>query len=133
MKIEALLFDLDGTLIGSERTHQRALLDAIKSQVVHIPEELLNSFTGISLRAAYDHLVEFCEMKLTFDELSAAKHKAYCQRRAELVPRKGAEALLAALQGDEYRFAVVSNSDRMMVNINLEIIKLNRPHLMSIS
>ena len=57
MKIQAVLFDMDGTLVDSEGTHQRALRDVLDLQGVQLSDDFLNGLTGLSLQDIYERIV----------------------------------------------------------------------------
>lgn len=124
---------MDGTLVDSEWTHQRAVRDVLDLQGLQISDDFLNSLTGLSLFAAYEKIVAATGLTMPYAELLEAKHLAYSRRRAELLPRPGALAALALLRGRGIRFAVVSNSDRILVNLNLAAMGLTQAEQVTVS
>jgi len=133
MKIEAVLFDMDGTLVDSEGTHHRALSDVLDGLGLAKPAGFDAAMTGQSLRAVYDHLVAEAGLPLSYAELATAKYRAFLDRIGELHWRPGAQQALAAVAEAGCAFAVVTNSDRMLLDASLKVLGLTRPDLTTVS
>lgn len=133
MAVKAVLFDMDGTLVVSEETHQRALRDVLNRQGVAITDAFLVGLTGLSLKAAYDEVVQVTGLAMPYADLLEAKHAAYLRRRGELQPRPGARQALDYLRSRGIRSAVVSNSDRIIVDTNLAVMGLTQAQQITVS
>lgn len=73
MSLAAVLFDLDGTLVDSERESAEAMARALRDHGVLIDQSDRDFIVGRSWVAIYDHLRErYAELRWTRDELIAA-------------------------------------------------------------
>lgn len=133
MTIAAVLWDLDGTLVDSEPVHTAALVDVLVHERLAVPEDLHESLLGLSARQVHQWLVERLGMALSYEDLIARKHDAYRSRRGELRPRPGSRLLYDRLARRGLRQAIVSNSDRVLVDLNLHAVGLTVPDLVSVS
>ncbi|MEY4763698.1 MAG: hypothetical protein RI907_371 [Pseudomonadota bacterium] len=133
MTIRAVFFDMDGTLVDSEATHHRALTDVLTQLGLPKPEGFDEAMTGQSMQALYDALAAKMALPLTYAEMAAAKYQAFLARGQELQWRPGAQAAWVTVQQAGLGQAVVSNSDRMLLDASLRALGLSRPDLISVS
>ena len=87
---EALLWDLDGTLVDSEPVHFLALSDALRQAGVAAPPELERTLLGTAPAEAYAYCVEALGLAVTLEELNALKVAAYARHARLLRPRREA-------------------------------------------
>lgn len=133
MTATAVLWDLDGTLVDSEPVHLGALMDVLTDAGYSLDPATQEAMVGRTADEVYLFLAGTIGLTIPYDDLVQRKDAAYRRRRAELRPRPGAVALYQALVRRGIRQAVVSNSDRLIVDLNLQAIGLDRPGLVSIS
>lgn len=133
MTRRAVLFDMDGTLIDSEPLHARALIEVVEAAGGHVPEGFHETVIGIALDAIYDILRGAGHMPLPFEDFLMRKYATYLRRTDELTVRAGAADAIAMLDERAVPVAVVSNSDRMIVQANLQATGLMRPRFVSVS
>jgi HAD superfamily hydrolase (TIGR01509 family) len=133
MNVRAILFDMDGTLIDSEPLHQRALQAVLAGEGITAPPGFDHASTGLSMPAAYALLSATTKLTLAYEPLVAAKYAAFLERAHELRLRDGAAAALAAVRTMGCTWAVVSNSDRMLVGASLAATGLLRPDMISVT
>ncbi len=129
----AVLWDLDGTFIDSEPVHLLALGEALARLGVAPTPELQGALMGSSAREVHAYCVEHCSLTASFAELASLKHEAYARRAAALRPRPEATSLFRWLEERGVPQAIVSNSDRIIVDLNLRALDLAIPELVTVS
>src|SRR5208282_4111532 len=129
MPLKALLWDLDGTFVDSEPTHNRALLDALLPLDASLTEELQRRVIGLSMEATHAALAEAYAGFPDLDRFIDAKMKAYLARVAELRLRAGVAAAEPLLNARGIQRAIVSNSDRIIVEANVSAVGKAAPGL----
>lgn len=115
-KISAAIFDLDGTLISSERTYLRAWQAAAKDCQRDLPRALYLRLIGLNTAATISALA--AEWKSTaaaarFIE-KADQHYARLVRRGGHTIRPGIMPLLKRLAARRFRLAVATSSARKL-------------------
>ncbi len=125
--MKAILWDMDGTLVDSEPLHAAALASAL--QHLDLPEvpDLHAQVLGLSAQAVYDWLRERAGLTLPFDAWIALKYERYLAGIAQVRAFPEALACWRAAEAAGVPQAVVSNSDRIIVDANLSQVGLTRP------
>jgi HAD superfamily hydrolase (TIGR01509 family) len=129
----AVLWDLDGTLVDSEPVHFLALGDALARMGVAAPPELHQVTLGRTLPEVHAYCATVLGLAGSCEELSALKLAAYARHAALLRPRADAVELFGRLRERRVAQAVVSNSDRVLVDVNLRALGLVIPDLVTVS
>jgi HAD superfamily hydrolase (TIGR01509 family) len=129
----AVLFDMDGTLVDSERMHYDAMVHALSAMGYALPDRLAGMMTGMTGADCHALLQRSIGFQPSLAEYTEAKYRSYLETAPTLLRREGADAALALLSETGTPFAIVSNSDRMLVDANLRAAGLQRPELISIS
>ena len=132
-QLEAVLWDMDGTLIDSEPLHEASLIGTLTAQGIAPPEQLNEAVIGLSTLRIYEMLTEKFNLRQDFLGWCESRQLHYLGRASELKPRQGAMELFLKLQSQGIKQGIVSNSDRMIVNANMKALGLNRPNQVSIS
>jgi HAD superfamily hydrolase (TIGR01509 family) len=133
MPPSALIWDLDGTLVDSEPVHFLALTDALAQLGVAAPPELHPLMLGRSLPEVHAYCATALGLAASCEELSALKLAAYGRHAALLRPRADAVELFGRLRDRRAAQAIVSNSDRVIVDVNLRALGLVIPDLVTVS
>ena len=120
MRIKAVLWDIDGTLIDSEPLHLEALLAVCRQFDVDVSDLPDDAFVGVSLKGVWEALR--CRFPA---DLSAERWEGFINDHYEsksafmLRPTQGALKAVQNCQALGVRQAAVSNSGRRVVDTNL--------------
>lgn len=133
MTPKAVFWDMDGTLTDSEPLHEAALIAALTSVGIEPPSDLHERVLGVAAGPVYQMLRAEHGLDLPYDEWIARKYDHYLPLVATLQPRPGAVEIFNELRARGVAQAVVSNSDRMVVEANLRAIGLSYPGIRTVS
>lgn len=131
--IKALLWDMDGTLVDSEHIAVDAIAHVLGEVGLPVPDNLMERVMG---RAADEVYQQFCrDLGLTMDpvEWEKCKHFHYFEGIDALAGFTDAIAIWRQLEARGLAQAVVSNSDRAIMDANLRAVGLTRPGLVTVS
>lgn len=130
---QAAFWDMDGTLIDSEPLHDRALELALESLGLVPPADLHRRVLGRAAGPVYEMLREESGLALPFDDWILRKYVHYLEGAPALKPRAHALEIFRDLQAAGVPQAIVSNSDRLIVDANLRAVALAMPGFHTVS
>jgi HAD superfamily hydrolase (TIGR01509 family) len=133
MTPKAVYWDMDGTLIDSEPLHDEALVSAMKSVGISPPPDLHERVLGIAAWPVYEMMRDEFGLTLPFDDWIRRKYDYYLEHAPRLKPRDGAMEIFRDLQRMGVVQAVVSNSDRLIVDANLKAVGIVEPGFKTVS
>ncbi len=133
MSRRAVLFDMDGTLVDSESLHLQTMAAAVESFGYVLPEGFGDRITGMAIGDCHALLVETIDFAPAAAGLVERKYDAYVERAGALEMRVGARQALSFVRDSRAAMAIVSNSDRMLVDANLSAVGLQTPGLVSVT
>ncbi|TIM10212.1 HAD family phosphatase [Mesorhizobium sp.] len=133
MTPKAVFWDMDGTLVDSEPLHEAALIAALHSVGIAAPANLHERVLGIAAWPVYEMLRDEFGLDLAFDDWIVRKYNHYLPMAETLKPRPGAIEIYNELRALGVAQAVVSNSDRLVVDANLRMVGLFYPGMKTIS
>jgi HAD superfamily hydrolase (TIGR01509 family) len=133
MTPKAVFWDMDGTLVDSEPLHEAALAAALRSVGIAPPTDLHERVLGIAAWPVYEMLRDEFGLSLPFDDWIVRKYDHYLPMAETLKPRPGAIEVFNALRALGVEQAVVSNSDRVIVDANLSAVGLIYPGMRTVS
>jgi len=124
--LQAVLWDIDGTLLDSEPWHQRATIAVCRTHGYELTDEQYAATLGIAFPDFYARLHAERPMPVSFEAWAGAITDHYIERIGQVNPRDGAFALVEAFAARGLRQACVSNGGRRVVEANLRAMGL--PH-----
>ena len=133
MTPKAVYWDMDGTLIDSEPLHLESLVFGLKGLGIAPPPDLHQRVLGVAAMPVYEMLRAECGLRLSFEEWIPRKYTHYLENAPRLQARPGALEIFRALKASGVAQAVVSNSDRMVVNANMSALGLHEAGMRSIA
>lgn len=129
----ALLWDMDGTLVDSEPLHEAALVAALRSLGLEPPADFHDIVLGRDATTVHAWCVAHLGLDLDLTSWLKLKYRTYFASLAAMPPREGAIDLFRQHEAAGRLQAIVSNSDRLVVDANLEAAGLQAPGRVSVS
>lgn len=129
----AVLWDMDGTLIDSEPLHFRSLASVLDGFGVRADPGLQERLIGMSTSEVFQFCRAEFSLEITESEWGRRRTDFYLDGAASLTPRPGALEAFKSLAGAGVAQAIVSNSDRVIVDVNLRALGLDGQRPVSIS
>lgn len=133
MRICAIAWDVDGTLVDSEPLHHRALLEGSAHFGVDLSDLPEEAFRGVHMGDVWRNLKPRLPQTLGESEWLAAINRHYVDHRHELAAVPHAIDTVRALAEMGLPQVCVSNSARAIVNANLDALGLSKHMAFSIS
>jgi HAD superfamily hydrolase (TIGR01509 family) len=132
-QFRAVLWDIDGTLLLSESMHFRALRHTVQTEGVTVPDDFHHEIVGRAARVVYETARQRFGLSMSFDQFRRLKYGYYTAHAHEIEVRPGALEAWRTFAELGLRQAVVSNSDRIVVNANIRVLGLEEPGFVSVS
>jgi len=111
--IRALIFDMDGTLVDSEKLHFAAWRKALARYGVNaIPQSDLNRYVGVSNEQLADDYISKHRLQVPQATLLKEKQELYLHMIPDIEILPGVRNIIERYHG-QYRMAVASSSDRV--------------------
>jgi len=120
-RVQAVLWDLDGTLVQSEHLHLELEREVLASFGVEIEAEAYRSYVGTTTRAAFTHLLGLADRGDRIEEALARKRELAPDRIIQRsLPTRGVEGVLRDIPMRTHRFALVTSAERYVAEGLLE-------------
>ena len=132
-KRRAVLWDMDGTLVDSEPLHLAVTANLLNAEGLSAPPGIEHALIGRSIKACHDFLVLEVGLRLDLTKFVSIRNALYVREAYGLRIRKGALAAVDAAAASGAVQAVVSNSDRAIVDASLGAIGFECNAFLSVS
>ena len=119
-RYEAVLLDVDGTLIDSNDAHARAWCDAFAACDREVPYSRIRMLIGMGGDALVEHLTGLPRDSRDTKKLQHAHAEHFKREVPKLAPIVGARQLVLHLLREGYRFAVATSSGADQLSLLLE-------------
>jgi HAD superfamily hydrolase (TIGR01509 family) len=133
MRAMAVLWDMDGTLVDSEPLHVNALRLALRSQGIEPPADLHHRTLGRAAIPVHEMLRDEFGLTLEFDPWIRLKYSHYLKETHKLKVREETHIVFRKLRDMGVGQAIVSNSDRIIVDANLNAVGMSEPGFKTVS
>src|SRR3954466_3811708 len=110
--LEAVLFDLDGTLVDTELAAARVIVDTFKAWGSPITDEDARYLTGRTWAKAFELLFAKYQVPLPHDEAARTLLDSYRDALQKELPIVAGGAAAVCSLASRYRLALVSGSNR---------------------
>lgn len=126
--LQAVLFDLDGTIIDSEPLHTEAVLRILRDRSIDLKPSDLEKFIGISSSIMWEEMQKSFGFLESVESLKALQHRMNLEMLLEsgsiLIP--GILELLGELKTAGIRTAIASSSSRAYIEAVVDEYSLER-------
>lgn len=122
--VRAVLWDLDGTLVDSEPAHDAAFAAVLAEIGIDVPADFNEQTLGASEDEIHAALVRAAGLSLSLAEWRAAKWRHFSRHADGIGVRAPMAAVLRQLDRQGLPMALVSNSTRAEVDLNLRVTGL---------
>jgi beta-phosphoglucomutase family hydrolase len=122
--IKAVIFDLDGVIVDSERVHIEAEKQTMLKYGVRISSEELHRYTGTTARFMFTELIKKYKLNTTFEKIFSEKEEILFKLlEKDVQPTKGVIEFAEKLKQKNVKLAIASSSHKRLITYVLE--KLN--------
>lgn len=125
-KIDTILFDIDGTLINSEKYTILSKIVEGKKYGYDIKEETVINTLGLSKELSKEYFISQYDENFPYDELREKRFE-YIKNALinnEVEYKKGAVELIEYLKQNNYKMALVSSSSKELLDLYVEHLDL---------
>lgn len=133
MTPKAVYWDMDGTLVDSEPLHDAALVSVMETLGLVPPHDLHERVLGQTAADVYDMMRAQFGLTMPYRDWIAHKYEYYLAHAPNLKARPGAMEIFRELETRGVVQAVVSNSDRLIVDANLRAVGIRIAGMKTVS
>ncbi len=132
LKFDGVLWDMDGTIADSEPIHERAIRHTLNKYGVDPTHDDMQSVLGTEGSKTFEYFQTTYDLTVSFEDYQASNYQYFCAHSNEVTPLYGCE-VFKSLRALGVPQAIVTNSDRILVNASLAALQLEIPGLAVVS
>lgn len=122
-EFDAILFDMDGTLIDSMWMWEAIDVEYLGSFGKELPEDLQKCIEGMSFSETAEYIKERFQIPDSTDQMKAQWNQMACEKYRHEVPyKKGAEDFLKKCKEEGIRLGVATSNSRELVEVAAEAL-----------
>lgn len=127
MKVSAVIFDLDGTVLANEDEYGEAFAAVLKNLGAK-PISDFPHIGGIGVKENWPGLLKKYKIKTnkTIVELARETQKEYLKLLPKVYPKDGFEAFIKDLRNSRIKTAIATSNDRQVVEKTFRKIKIEK-------
>lgn len=127
MKMEAVIFDMDGVLVDSEPLQVESFNEILQSYNIRISQTEFKRFVGRTQKEIFSELKEIYQIGESVESLIAKKRIQYLRLvNSKLTAMPGLLDLIALLKEKKIKIGVASSSPLMDIEMVLQRIELDQ-------
>jgi len=127
MKVSAVIFDLDGTVLANEDEYGRAFANVLRHLGVkassHSPHK-----AGIGVQENWPYLIKKYKIKTkkSLDELASLTQREYLKQLSGVYPREGLEVFIKDLKDSDIATAMATSNEWFLVEKTFEKLGIEK-------
>lgn len=122
MKIEAVLFDIDGVLVDSERIIENVSVSVFKEFGIDVDTSIYPPLLGAGDRTFIEGVANYYNHPLDFEKTKSLIYKRYEEVLGSVGPISGVVEFLDALKKSNIKIALASSAPFSKIKMNLKVI-----------
>lgn len=123
--IKAVIFDLDGVISDSQRLHDKANAEILRSYGIKIsPQAITNRWAGIPQRKVFEGIFKDNNIQPDIDKAVFDKWELVKKNIGKIKEIPGATKFIKKLHEEKYSLAVASSANADFINRVLNVLKI---------
>lgn len=122
-KTTHVIFDLDGTLVDTEKIYEQVVSELVGKFGIEIPESLKPKYFGLPSSVACEICLRELELPATLEELRNSYRQLALEKLRDSKLCAGAERLIKHFHSHNIPMAIATNSETEAANVKVGLFK----------